>query len=111
MVAGEENAVQEYLASVMPEEFQLGQNYPNPFNPTTKIPVALPVDSEIELKVYNILGREVATIFSGQIQAGRHLFEWNGRNSAGNRLSSGVYFYRLTAGKKAALAGKMIMLK
>lgn len=69
-------------------------NYPNPFNPATTIRYNLPASGHVTLKVYDILGREVATLINGEQQAGKHTVTFNG-----STLSSGVYFYRLEAGK------------
>ncbi|MBK6765490.1 MAG: T9SS type A sorting domain-containing protein [bacterium] len=75
-----------------PAEFSLMQNYPNPFNPETNIPFALPVRSNVTLKVYDLLGREVATLANGAFEAGLHTVNLNGSD-----LSSGVYFYTIKA--------------
>jgi len=75
------------------KRYQLYNNYPNPFNPTTTISFDLPVKSFVTLKVFDILGREVAAIISEQLPAGTHIRKWD----AGN-LPSGVYFYRIHAG-------------
>ncbi|MDZ7291769.1 MAG: T9SS type A sorting domain-containing protein [candidate division KSB1 bacterium] len=87
----------------LPEQFALHQNYPNPFNPSTVIGFQLPVDSHVTLKVFDVNGREVATLVNGQLEAGKHNLVFK----AGH-LPSGVYFIRLTAGqftqiRKAAL--------
>jgi hypothetical protein len=80
-----------------PQTFTLFQNYPNPFNPSTRIEYALPVESSVTIKVYNILGQEVATLVNEQQLGGQHIVEWNGRSSNGLAMSSGVYFYRVEA--------------
>jgi hypothetical protein len=77
----------------IPRVFALDQNYPNPFNPTTVIRYQLPVASHVELKVYDILGREVTTLVNEQKPAGYYTVQFN---AAG--LASGVYFYRMKAG-------------
>ena len=78
-----------------PTQFVLSQNYPNPFNPTTRIEYALPVQSLVTIKIYNILGQEVVTLVDEEQVGGSHTIEWNGRSSRGFPASSGVYFYRL----------------
>ncbi len=76
-----------------PRQFVLNQNYPNPFNPSTVITYALPKDANVSLKLYDILGREVISLVDVRQTAGYHQVTLDGRN-----LSSGAYFYRLTAG-------------
>ncbi|UCF64876.1 MAG: T9SS type A sorting domain-containing protein, partial [bacterium] len=68
-------------------------NYPNPFNPITTIEFDLPKTSLVTLKVFNILGEEVAILVSDRLSAGSYFYQWNASNSA-----SGVYLYRLQAG-------------
>ncbi len=80
----------------LPARYSLGQNYPNPFNPTTTIQYALPHRSQVTLTVYNNLGQQVASLVNGDIGAGYHAVQFDGRN-----LASGVYFYRLQAGSFA----------
>jgi hypothetical protein len=111
VIVGKEDAVRERLKSMLPKEFSLSNNYPNPFNPSTTIEVDIPFPSEVKLKVYNILGLEVKTLYSGPIEAGRYTFEWDGRNGWKAPVSSGVYFCRLTAGAGTNLMRKMIFLK
>ena len=89
----------------IPTEFSLAQNYPNPFNPSTKISWQLPVGSLATLKIYDILGREVATLVNEYRQAGKYETEFNAET-----LPSGVYFYQLKAGKYLNTK-KMILLK
>jgi flagellar hook assembly protein FlgD len=81
----------------LPASFALMQNYPNPFNPTTTIRYALPVQSTVTLRIYDVIGREVATLINGVVQAGYHDVAWTTTNSSGALLSSGMYFYRLEA--------------
>lgn len=83
----------------MVERFELKQNYPNPFNPQTTIEFYLPRASVVLLEIFDIVGRRVvAPQHAAPLQAGAHKFIWNGSNSRGNPVSSGTYFYRLTAG-------------
>lgn len=77
----------------LPTEYSLQQNYPNPFNPSTVINYSLPVEGFVSLKVFDVLGREIATLVNEPLNAGVHQIEWN----AGNQ-PSGVYYYRLQAG-------------
>ena len=86
--------------------FILGQNYPNPFNPTTELEFSLPKDGRVVLQVYDILGREVATLYDGEGRAGRM---YRGTFD-GSRFVSGVYFARLESGGKQLLK-KMLMIK
>jgi hypothetical protein len=95
----------------VPRTFALDQNYPNPFNPSTAIPVALPVRADIELKVYNILGQEVKMLHKGVLEAGRHVFTWDGTNSFGTAVASGVYISRLTSGSSVHLGRKMLLVR
>jgi hypothetical protein len=74
----------------VPSDFSLSRNYPNPFNPETNIEVTLPAPTTLTLKVYDYLGREVATLGDGLIPAGKHVFRWDATGSA-----SGIYFCRL----------------
>lgn len=89
----------------MPAEFELLQNYPNPFNPTTNISYELPADGSVSLKVYDILGREVATLVNGRQNAGYYDVTFDASN-----LPSGVYFYRLQAGSYDKIM-KLMLLK
>jgi len=90
-------SVDEDYPNQKPTAFILYQNYPNPFNPSTQIQFALPKESYVRLKIYNALGQELLTLIDEQQPAGYHTTEWNGRNSVGNKVSSGVYIYRLEA--------------
>jgi hypothetical protein len=77
----------------VPLTYALNQNYPNPFNPTTSIVYQLPSKSKVSLKVFDVLGKEVATLVNGEESAGSKTVQFNGEN-----LASGVYFYRLSTG-------------
>jgi len=83
-------SVEQVTSDLLPDEFQLEQNYPNPFNPSTTIQFALPVETEVSLKLYDILGREVASLIDKELPAGVHklIFEASG-------FPSGIYFYRI----------------
>jgi hypothetical protein len=90
---------------VLPAAYALTQNYPNPFNPATRIQYDLRAESAVSLRVYDLLGREVATLVEEQQPAGRYTVHFDGRT-----LSSGLYFYRLQAGDFAAVR-KMMLVK
>jgi uncharacterized Ntn-hydrolase superfamily protein len=89
----------------IPDKFALSQNYPNPFNPSTTIEFTLPKSEYVELKVYNILGKEVSTLVSNKLNSGNHTYTFDGKN-----LASGVYYYQLVAGEFHQVK-KMILLK
>jgi len=91
--------------SEIPVEFALRQNYPNPFNPTTTIHFSIPTSVFVSLKVYNLLGQEVATVVHEGLPAGRY-----SRVFDVGELPSGVYFYRLTAGEFSETK-RMMLLK
>jgi hypothetical protein len=88
-----------------PWTYSLSQNYPNPFNPTTVIGYQLPSAGEVRLVVYDLLGREIKLLVNEKMPAGTHTVEFDGGG-----LSSGVYFYRLSAGSFIQSRG-MILLK
>lgn len=86
-------------------EFLLEQNYPNPFNPITNISFEIPVSAFVTVKVFDILGNELLTIFNSSLESGRHEISWNAE-----KYSSGVYFYRLET-KDFSAVKKMILVK
>ena len=96
--------------SLIPKEFALYDNYPNPFNPTTQIAVDLPEAAATEITVWNIMGQRVATLYAGDLNAGHHTLNFNGRDSNGKQLTSGMYLYRVAAGKYNATK-KMTLMK
>ena len=96
--------------SLVPKQFALYNNYPNPFNPTTQIAVDLPEAAATEITVWNIIGQKVATLYSGDLNAGHHIVNFDGQDDNGQQLTSGMYLYRVTAGKYNAIK-KMTLLK
>lgn len=88
-----------------PSNFALLGNYPNPFNNSTVIKFRLAEAADVTLEIFNVLGEKVQTVYSGSMSAGEHELAWNGDNA-----SSGVYFYKLTAGEKTAVK-KMALIK
>ena len=94
----------------LPTSYNLLQNYPNPFNPTTTIEYQLPQTGFVELTVYDITGREVSTLVSTIQNAGYYRVNWNAADNRGNKVASGVYMYRMTAGSFTQIK-KMMLLK
>lgn len=119
LIVGDPAAVAREIESLdyLPREFHLAQNMPNPFNPTTTIQIAMAAPGRVNLTVYNLLGEEVTTLLAGdRLEAGYHRAFWNGRNSRGLAVPSGVYFYRLSVtGETGAglyqMTRKMILVK
>ncbi len=103
------------LNDTQPMNFQLKQNYPNPFNPTTTIEYALAQTSWVTLDVYDLLGQKVRSLVNEGQNAGQQAAIWDGRNSKGQAVASGMYIYRLTAVPTAAATftgfGKMVLLR
>jgi len=98
----------------IPKEFRISQNYPNPFNPTTKIFYDLPLTSNVQLEVFDILGKKVKTLANGQVDAGYHEVNWDGSNESNLKVSSGIYIYKFSAisnQKNFNAIKKMIFLK
>jgi len=94
-----------HISSDVPDKFKLFQNYPNPFNPTTNIKYQITNTSFVTLKVYDILGREAATLVNEKLQPGSYEVSFDGSN-----FSSGIYFYKLQAGNFTETR-KMLMVK
>jgi flagellar hook assembly protein FlgD len=91
--------------------FRLGHNSPNPFNPVTSIDYDIPAGGGVvDISVFDVAGRRVATLYSGHHDPGTHSVTWNGRDSRGRSVASGIYFVRLDALEFSA-SRKMILLK
>ncbi len=103
LASRELNVAVEQSSLTVPGEFQLQQNYPNPFNPTTTIEFALPKQSNVTLKLFDILGREVATLVDDELESGVHKINFDAQD-----LASGIYFYRIHA--EGFLKTKKLML-
>jgi histidinol-phosphate aminotransferase len=94
----------------LPQNVELYQAYPNPFNSSTVIKVYLPRSARAKLEIFDIRGRLVSRLVDGYLGAGEHGFRWNGRNVSGHHVSSGSYFYRLTAGEDV-ITRRMTLVK
>ena len=105
------------VGGILPENYELFQNYPNPFNPKTVISYRLPVISDVKLIVYDMLGREVATLVNEKLSAGSYEVDWPAPTGDASNYVSGVYFYRLEAMPDGRQAGdyvetkKMLLIK
>ncbi|MGE5458718.1 MAG: multicopper oxidase domain-containing protein [Methanococcaceae archaeon] len=117
----EENDMMQYMVTTralpkaeeltaVPETFALHQNYPNPFNPSTTIQFQLPQAGQVEIKIFDSLGREVTTLVNQVYEAGAHSVEWQGVNSFGAKMPSGVYIYAMKAGSFSETK-KMVLMK
>ena len=94
----------------IPLAYHLDQNYPNPFNPTTQIQFGIPQAGNVTLKIYNSVGQLVKTLVDGNMSEGYHQVTWDATDNSGSKLSSGVYFYRITSGTFTQV-NKMMLLK
>ncbi|NNE70324.1 MAG: T9SS type A sorting domain-containing protein, partial [Rhodothermales bacterium] len=104
-VASTSTANEDDLDAVIPETYALGQNYPNPFNPVTTIAFDLPATGNVRLAVYDVLGREVALLVSGSLEAGAHSVRFDAQN-----LPSGSYLYRLDT-DKGSFTRQLVLMK
>lgn len=95
---------------LLPTEHRLNQNYPNPFNPTTTIEYSLSSRSHVTISIYNLLGQHVRILVDEEKRLGSYAVTWDGLNSAGNPVSSGIYLYRFQAGDHVE-SKKMSLLK
>ena len=96
--------------AAIPASFALDQNYPNPFNPSTTVRYQIPNDANVALDIYNLQGQKIRTLVSKEQKAGYYSVVWDGRNEAGQTVSSGLYLYRVQAGSFVA-THKMLMIK
>jgi len=103
-------AVEEPAAkATLPKEMELHQNFPNPFNPTTVIPYSIAQTTTVRITVFNMLGQQVRTLVDDVMNPGAYKVAWDGKDDLGKTVSSGIYFYRLDAGR-FSLVRKMILL-
>jgi hypothetical protein len=94
-----------------PTEFALLQNFPNPFNPETTIKYNVAQGGSVSLRIYNVVGQVVRTLVAEQQSAGRYTVRWNGTDDRGVSVSSGIYFYQITAGSEFQDVKKLMLLK
>lgn len=103
-------ARREEITRLLPQEFVLRQNFPNPFNPATTVEFALPQANPVKLRVYNVGGQLVRTLVDDYLETGFYSYRWDSRNDHGQKVASGVYFYRLEAGPYGQTR-RMLLLK
>lgn len=97
-------------SNIIPESDELFQNYPNPFNPTTNITFSIAHSTNVSIKIYNVLGKEIKTLLDEYISFGRHTIKWDGTDERGNLLPGGVYFIKMVADSYHKII-KTILLK
>jgi hypothetical protein len=93
-----------------PNKFSLYQNYPNPFNPVTRINYGLPIQGNVNITIYDMIGRVVKTLINDQQTDGYKSVQWNAANNAGQPVSAGLYIYTIQAGEFRQTK-KMVLLK
>ncbi|GEM_PF-1402283 len=98
------------MSFTLPDKYALRQNFPNPFNPVTTIQYDLPSAGDVQLVIYDILGREITTLVNGRMEAGFHQIRWDGRDRMGEKVASGVYIYLLKAGDYIG-SKKLVLMK
>lgn len=105
----------EHPVNQIPKTYHLKKNYPNPFNPSTTIEFELPETSDVELAIYDILGRKVDILVNKEFTAGYHRLVWDGTNERGEQASSGVYVYAIRVKSKGKIVfqsnKKMLLIK
>jgi len=102
--------VEESAGETAPAAFVLAQNYPNPFNPSTTIQFKLPVQSQVQLSIYNLLGQRIAVLLDENKSAGVYTVQWNAQDDSGRPVSSGIYLIRLDARNQTQIR-RMTLLK
>ena len=103
-------------SEILARDFTLGHNFPNPFNPETTISLEIGAlvgaqSAVSSLKIYDMLGREVKTLFERRLAPGTHQVKWDGTDAGGTPVASGVYLYRLQVGNKVAQTRKMMLVR
>jgi len=98
------------ISSPIPKLFTLYQNYPNPFNPTTTFRFTIPRTGHVKFTIYDVLGREVIRLLDDVKMTGTYELKWSGKNTAGQEIASGMYFYRMET-TQGAITRKMTLLK
>lgn len=95
---------------ILPSAYSLEQNYPNPFNPETIISYSIPKQSRVQIKIYDVTGKEIRTLIDEERSAGKYNILWDSRNNLGERVSSGIYIYKIIA-NNFVQSKKMVLAK
>ncbi|MFQ5584353.1 MAG: T9SS type A sorting domain-containing protein, partial [Calditrichia bacterium] len=95
---------------LLPAKFELLPNFPNPFNPLTVIRYRLPVSTRVNISIFNTLGQKVLTLIDDKQAAGSYQIIWEGNNSAGESVASGIYFYRMET-TQFSMSRKMLLIR
>ncbi|GAF69562.1 unnamed protein product [marine sediment metagenome] len=97
-------------AETVPAGFGISGNYPNPFNPSTRIDFHLPADGSVNLDIYNVLGQHIRSLIDGNCKAGNNSIVWDGRDTSGNSVNSGIYFSNLKVNSQVS-SHRMLLMK
>jgi hypothetical protein len=111
VLVGARDAVLNHAAQTLPADYDLSYNFPNPFNPTTSLRLSLPVQSTVDLVIFNILGQKIRTLFTGELPAGIHWFTWDGKDDQMASSPSGAYYCLLKIEGKQGIVRRMILMK
>ncbi|MFH0991057.1 MAG: DUF1565 domain-containing protein [bacterium] len=111
ILIGTEEKIRGKVKDMLPKEYSLSQNFPNPFNLSTSFNVIMPRPTSVKLMVYNILGRVVRTLFTGDMETGSYWFTWDGRDDRQSRVPTGAYYCRLEIVGERTLMTRMLLIK
>jgi len=95
--------------TALPQKFTVHDNYPNPFNPATNISYDLLETGHVKVSIYNVLGQEIKALLDESQKSGSHSLQWDGTNKSGLKVTSGVYYYRIEAGKDSAVKSMLLV--
>jgi len=109
LIVGDPNGIDE--ETLTPHRFELIQNYPNPFNMNTQISFVLEQKSDVTLEIFDLLGRKVASVFSGTADAGKTTINWDSRSDDNEELASGIYYYKVSISDKRSITKRMTLIK
>jgi flagellar hook assembly protein FlgD len=98
------------MTNLLPSEVSLSANYPNPFNPSTKIKFSINKPGIVSVTIFDILGKEIRTLFNGYCQSGSKIISWDGKDFSGKNMGAGMYIYQLET-KDVRISKKMVLIK